>query len=158
MANKPLNKKQKDYLEWLILPKEDRIPNTKVAYAKELGVTEQALRVWEKLPEFKELFEVRLKSMAASPERTHMLLDSLFNRGLNGDTRAADLYFKAIGAYPDPKATINIKKESARELSDDELQSLIAEYASREIADRQSRPAEQLDEFDGIVANLDGER
>ncbi len=56
----------------------------------------------------------------------------LFKRGLNGDTRSAELYLKATNQMPNPKQEINIKTEKASELSDDELRALIAEYSQAE--------------------------
>ncbi len=60
----------------------------------------------------------------------------LFKRGLNGDTRSAELYLKATGKMPNPKQEINIKTEKTSELSDGELEALIAEYAQKERHER----------------------
>jgi len=53
MAGKPrrdLNDKQELYAKWLALPPLERSPGTQIAMAKELGVTNRTLRMWQKLP------------------------------------------------------------------------------------------------------------
>ena len=132
MAHRPLSRVALDYLEWICLPEHLRFPENKKAWADSRGVHQNTLQAWEKHPEFIEKWEENVKRAAQSPERTEQLLDMLFKRGLNGDTRSAELYLKATNQMPNPKQEINIKTEKTSELSDSELEALIAEYAQKE--------------------------
>lgn len=129
---KELTRTQQEYLDWLLLPSELKSPTTKQAWAEEHSMTPNTLTNWQKLPRFKELWEDGIKGLTVSPERTHMLLDSLFKKGINGDVKSAQLYLQATGQMPNPRQEINIKTEKASELSDGELEALIAEYAQKE--------------------------
>lgn len=142
MARRALPKKALDYLEWLCLPEPLRVPSTKTAWCEEYNVNINSLYYWEEHPDFQARWADAVKRMAQSPERTEALLDSLFRRGLNGDTRSAELYLKATNQMPNPKQEINIKTEKVSEISDDELQALIAEYAQKEHHDRANREKE----------------
>lgn len=130
--NKELTRVQLEYLDWLCLPETLRMPDTKKAWAAEHDLSPQALHKWEQLPLFRDEWDLRVKGMAVSPERTQMLLDSLYKRGINGDTRSAELYLKATNQMPNPKQEINIKTEKVSEISDAELEAMIAEYAQQE--------------------------
>lgn len=140
---KELTRAQLEYLEWLCLPEPLRFPETKKAYAEEHGVTTQTLINWEKNPLFRDEWDFRIKDMAVSPERTQMLLDSLYKRGINGDTKSAELYLKATNQMPNPKQEINIKTEKVSEITDAELEALIAEYAQQESQKRKEKPEEK---------------
>jgi hypothetical protein len=67
----------------------------------------------------------------------------LFNKGLDGDVRAAQLYLTATGQMPQNQ-TLNIKHENAKSLSDEELEALIVQMASSEKdarkADKEAEP------------------
>jgi hypothetical protein len=133
MAKRPLSKKALAYLDWLCLPEPLRIPATKKEWAEQNDVgSYNTLFLWQEHPDFKERWEDAVKKQAQSPERTEHLLDSLYQRGINGDTRSAELYLKATNQMPNPKQEINIKSEKTSELSDDELRALIAEYSQAE--------------------------
>lgn len=140
---KQLTRVQLEYLEWLCLPEPLRIPDTKKEWAEEHKLTAQTLNNWEKIPEFRVQWEDAIKNMAVSPERTQMLLDSLYKRGINGDTKSAELYLKATNQMPNPKQEINIKTEKVSEISDSELEALIAEYAQAESHKRSQEKEKQ---------------
>lgn len=141
--NKELTRLQLEYLEWLCLPEDLRFPDTKKAWAAEHKVTTQAMHKWEQIPLFRDEWDFRIKGMAVSPERTQLLLDSLYKRGINGDTRSAELYLKATNQMPNPKQEINIKTEKVAEISDQELEALIAEYAQKEAHTRAQEEKEK---------------
>jgi len=153
---KELNNKQSDYLQWLLLPDELKFPQTKTAYAKHVGITVNTLGNWEKLPQFESLYKDGVAELAQSPERTQRLLDSLYKRGLGGDTRSAQLYLQATGAL-NKESTLTVKTAPTSTLTDAELQSLIAEYAQVEAANREHRAANsaQIEDDDKKIAELE---
>jgi len=129
---KELTRIQEEYLDWLLLPSELKSPHTNTEWAAEHSLTLNTLTNWKKLPMFAERWKDGIKGMAVSPERTQMLLDSLFKKGINGDVKSAQLYLQATNQMPNPRQEINIKTDNARELSDGELEALIAQYAQTE--------------------------
>lgn len=102
--------------------------------ARQLNVDPTTLRRWEKKPVFKKEWDNRVNEIQGSPERTQRLLDSLYAKALEGDNRAAQLYLQAtnrlVVAPPQSQTT------SAAELSDEQLDKLLADLAEREQSKR----------------------
>lgn len=131
MPKDRLTNNQVTYLEWLLVPETMRVPRTKKELAQMLEVSPNTLTAWEKLPLFQEMWVEGVKGISQSPERTQRLLDSLYNAGLTGDTKAAQLYLTATGQMP-KNQDITIKHETSKDLTDQELESLIAQFAVQE--------------------------
>lgn len=125
-----LDSRQIQYLEWLVTPSHERVPRTQGEMARLLGVDPTTLRRWEKRPTFKSEWDKRVNEIQGSPERTQRLLDALYDKALGGDNRAAQLYLQATNRLI-PQVTIN-QANSVSELSDDELNKLLAGMAERE--------------------------
>lgn len=142
MARERLTKLQEEYLEWLLLPEPARVPSSKRQWAEQHDVHFNTPINWEKNKVFQERWKEGIDGMAQSPERTQRLLDSLFQKGLDGDVRAAQLYLTATGQMPQNQ-TLNIKHESAKSLSDDELHALIGQFAQAEAEKRKQEPVEE---------------
>ena len=71
-----------------------------------------------------------IEGLNQSPERTQKLLDALYDKGLDGDVRSAELYLKATGNMPEK--TLNIKNETTvKDISDDELERMILELGQK---------------------------
>ena len=101
----------------------------------EHGVDISTMRRWEKKDIFRSQWKTQVDDLQGSPERTQRLLDNLYNKALEGDTKSAELYLKATNRMAPPSVTISSNKKAA-ELSDVELDSLIAAVAEREKAQR----------------------
>lgn len=129
-----LDGRQLEYLEWLVTPQAERNPRTQNQFAQQINVDPTTLRRWEKKPAFKKEWDKRVSEIQGSPERTQRLLDALYAKALEGDNRAAQLYLQAtnrlLPAAPPPLAS------APSELSDEELDKLIASMAEREQAKR----------------------
>ena len=137
MTEEPtLDHRQEKYLQWLMVPASLREPASKNAYAAANGLDSSTLRRWEKKAAFKAEWEKRVAELQGSPERTQRLLDSLYEAGLNGDNKAAQLYLQATNRL----APTQIKVEHTKvisELSDAELDALIAAEAKILKAERE---------------------
>lgn len=126
-----LTQDQERYLEWLLTPEIARVPASKEAWARENDCTTSTLRNWEAKKHFRERWKLGIEGMNQSPERTQRLLDSLYSRGLEGDTRSAELYLKATGNL-NTSTTVNVKNETAvREVSDEDLEKMILELGRK---------------------------
>jgi hypothetical protein len=136
MANKErlfLSQDQESYLAWLLTPEDVRTPKTKKAWAEEHGLHFNTVGQWEKKKNFAERWKLGVEGLSQSPERTQKLLDALYAKGIAGDVRSAELYLKATG-YMQNISTVNVNKtESVKELTDDELHSLILEMSNKAI-------------------------
>jgi len=127
-----LTELQEAYLEWLLQPADSRNPKTKKEWAEKHDVHYNTVGQWEKNKNFQERWNLGVKGLAQSPERAQALLDALFIKGIAGDTKSAELYLKATNQMPNASQQINIKSEtSIKELSDDELQSMILELSQK---------------------------
>jgi len=126
---------QQQYLEWLCTAPSERTPPSKEKMASHLGVNISTLRRWEKKDVFVEQWKASVDSIQGSPERTQRLLDTLYSKALDGDTKSAQLYLQATNRMAPPTVTVQSNKKAA-ELSDAELDSLIAAVAEREKAQR----------------------
>lgn len=131
-----LDSRQLQYLEWLVTPAPDRIPRTQGEFAKQMGIDSTTCRRWEKKPFFKKEWDKRVNEIQGSPERTQRLLDALYAKALDGDNRAAQLYLQATNRLV--PATVVVQSNAASELSDSDLEKLVASIASREQAARTS--------------------
>lgn len=129
---------QQKYLDWLCTPPMERQPSTKAAMARELNVDVKTLRRWEKKPVFRDQWQSRVDDIQGSPERTQGVLDMLYAKAIDGDTKAAQLYLQATNRMAPP--TIEVKNDrKVAELSDKELDELIAAVAAREKDSRSLR-------------------
>lgn len=126
-----LNPKQLEYLDWLCTAPSERTPNTKTKLAEQLGINRKTLVRWESNPLFRKEWETRVATIQGSPERTQRLLDTLYQSAINGDTKSAQLYLQATNRMAPPTVEIKNDRKTA-ELSDAELDELIAAMATRE--------------------------
>lgn len=127
-----LTETQEQYLEWLLQPTDSRNPKTKKEWSEQHDVHYNTVGQWEKNKNFQERWNLGVKGLTQSPERAQALLDALFIKGIAGDTKSAELYLKATGQMPNASQQINIKSEtSVKELTDEELQSMIIEITQK---------------------------
>ena len=135
MEETVLDARQEKYMNWLVVPAPMREPSSKAAYAKANGVDETTLRRWEKKPHFKAEWQKRVEELQGSPERTQKLLDTIYERALGGDNKAAQLYLQATNRLAPQQVNIT-HTQSLAEISDKDLEDLIASVASAEKAAR----------------------
>ena len=127
-----LTETQEQYLEWLLQPTDSRNPKTKKEWSEQHDVHYNTVGQWEKNKNFQERWNLGVKGLTQSSERAQALLDALFIKGIAGDTKSAELYLKATGQMPNAAQQINIKSEtSVKELTDEELQSMIIEITQK---------------------------
>ena len=127
-----LTQPQQEYLDWLCTAPSERVPPSKNKMAVHLGVDITTLRRWEKKPNFRQQWQDRVDDIQGSPERTQAVLDMLYNKATqDNDVKSAQLYLQATNRMAPP--TVEVKSDrKLTELSDSELDALIASVASRE--------------------------
>ena len=135
MESNHLDERQEKYLNWLVVPAPMRQPATQEAYAKQEGVDSATLRRWQKKPYFKAEWQKKVEELQGSPERTQKLMDTIYQRALGGDNKAAQLYLQATNKLAPQQVNIT-HTQSLAEISDKDLEELIASVASTEKATR----------------------
>lgn len=127
-----LTQPQQEYLDWLCTAPSERVPPSKNKMAVHLGVDITTLRRWEKKPNFRQQWQDKVDDIQGSPERTQAVLDMLYNKATqDNDVKSAQLYLQATNRMAPP--TVEVKSDrKLTELSDAELDALIASVASRE--------------------------
>jgi len=130
-----LDVRQEQFLNWLMTPAGHRTPTSQDKLAAELGVDETTLRRWKKKPAFKMEWERRVNDLQQSPERTQKLLDSLYERAMNGDNNSAKLYLQATNRLAPTQVHVEHSTKPS-EISDAELDALIAAAAQSEVESR----------------------
>jgi hypothetical protein len=90
-----LTAQQQEYLNWLCIAPQERVPNSKRAFAEQMGVDITTLRRWQKKDIFVAQWKTAVDDIQGSPERTQRLLDTLYSKALEGDVKSAQLYLQA---------------------------------------------------------------
>jgi hypothetical protein len=133
-----LDSRQEAYISWLCTPPSERTPTSKEKYADSIGVNISTLRRWEKKDVFRKEWQSKVDDVQGSPERSQRLLDTLYEKALGGDIKAAQLYLQATNRMAPP--TLTVKSETnIGQLSDKELEDLISAVASQEKESRKLR-------------------
>lgn len=130
-----LDERQERFLNWLMTPSPHRTPSSQDKLALEMGVDETTLRRWKKKPAFKLEWEKRVNDLQQSPERTQKLLDSLYERAMNGDNNSAKLYLQATNRLAPTQVHVEHSTKPS-EISDADLDALIASVAQSEVESR----------------------
>jgi|SRR5215471_755408 len=127
-------------LEWLLTPQNERNPSSQAELADELDMHRNTISQWKNDPDFLAEWERRYRKTVGSPERAKSVLDSLFETATDRtDPRqvpAARAYLEAIDAIKPKRLDVTVVKGQAKDLSDDELLSILAERAEAELAER----------------------
>ena len=129
-----LDPRQEQYLNRLLTPAHERQPSSQQKYCDLHNIDPTTVRRWQKKPHFIKEWDKRVEELQGSPERTQRILDALYEKGLDGDVRAAKLYLEATHRLLPTKAVE--QKVTTSELSDEELDELIAKVADREKTQR----------------------
>lgn len=136
-------------LEWLTTPKSERTPPTQELLAAELGISLRLLGVWKAKPDFREAWDREAKAIIGAPERAQEVLDTLYRAATDPNNKAqvaaAKLYLEATNSIRPQQVEVTVKK--ATELSDDELDALLAQGADAMRRERESAPDAEVIPF-----------
>jgi hypothetical protein len=113
----------------------ERVPASKAKYAQSIVVDPKLSVVGRRRKSFVHSGSSRLMKFRVLLSALSVCLTTLYNKALDGDTKSAQLYLKATNRMVPPSVTISSNKK-ATELTDAELDSLIAAMAEREKASR----------------------
>jgi hypothetical protein len=132
-------------LDWLVTLPAERQPRTKGELAAELGVAPRTLRDWQAAEDFRTEQHELAMQVSGGVEKTQMILAALEAQALDAlspkQVQAAKLWAEWTGALV-PKASGQAKAapggaaKRARDLTDEELETLAAQRAGDMLAER----------------------
>lgn len=129
-------RKQK-LLTWLLTPTHEREPRSQNAMAESLGVSARTIRDWKAAPQFRAVWEKESKAIF-DPETVQRVIQKMLDHALDDTSprqaKAWELFLKATDAIKPPQ--MDLAKKKAAEMSDAELDALIAQAAQEEKAAR----------------------
>lgn len=109
---------QAAFIEWLVDPNRQ---GTQAEWAAARGHVPKTVSTWKKDPRFRAAWDARLRSLNIEPDRIQGVIDAVYAKALEGDTKAASLYLQYIERFT-PKSVNVIEDRSARDMSDEELE------------------------------------
>lgn len=137
-------------IEWLCTVPSQRDPDSQNKLADELGVSARTIRNWKADATVRAAWEQFSKHVIGDPEKVQEVLEEMRQLAVTRyvtkgqdvvlntqQVSAAKVYLAAVDAIRPPTADMAAKR--AAEMSDKELEAMIAEYATKEMADRNSR-------------------
>jgi len=129
------------YLDWLCTPMKEREHKTKEALAGSLGLTRRTLTNWSDDKEFLEAFEKRYLKTIGDPGRKQEIMDVLYRIAAYPDVpkhvQAAKQYFEIEGSIKPAKMQVEVTRP-AKDLTDDELDAILADKIASERSQRAS--------------------
>jgi hypothetical protein len=139
MADKDDFKRQV-FIEWLCTPKRDRQPPTQEAFAREYFLDPNVLGRWKKERSFLDAWETHYLATIGSPERKQNLLDTLYRTGTDPDdprhVAAAAKYMELVDGLKPQRLDVHLHRP-AKDLTDEQLDAIAADFAARERTARQ---------------------
>jgi transcriptional regulator with XRE-family HTH domain len=134
MAIQEFDQRHRTFVEWLLTPPPSRSPRTQTELAEVLGVAKQTLSTWRADSRFKEELAKAQQGLAADPSKIQHLLDALYEKAMEGDTKSADLWLRSTGALKS-QVDVSVNRDFGS-LSDAELTAFLSEAAVDERAKR----------------------
>lgn len=129
-------------MDWLVTPPKERSPKSRQALADLIGVDVRTIRGWIEHPQFQEEWQRRVRKLVGSPERAQHIMDSLYEAAIDkGDRQhvaAAKLYLEATNAIKQAPVEVTVKRPV--EMTDDELDALLAQGAAELRTERDTQP------------------
>lgn len=117
---------QDEFMTWLIDP--GRV-GTQAEWARSHGVTEATLSNWKRSPDFKRELERKLAEINVNPIRIQKVVDAMWDKAAQGDTKAAELYLRYIEKLQ-PQRPVLEDDTDVSKLSDQELLNLLTSAAN----------------------------
>jgi hypothetical protein len=133
--------RKQTFLAWLCTPVNERDPKTMDALADQLGLTRRTLTNWKDDKEFLEAWEKRYLKTIGDPTRKQAIMDTLYRTATDPDdpkhVQAAKQYFDIEGSVKPARMQVEVSRP-AKELTDDELDAILANKIAAEKEQRAS--------------------
>lgn len=126
-GNPLMPEKQSEFLDWLL--SDIKVPHSQSQWCSQNDVHERTVQGWKKDIRFKREWERRAGEKNISPDRIQDMVNTLYNAGKQGDTKAAMSYLAYVEKFMPPPT---------RETADKGIQGMTDEELDRAILDLMS--------------------
>jgi hypothetical protein len=134
------------YIEWLTTPPKAREPATEQEFARMIDVHTKTLYNWKQDREFRDVWQGETDQIIGDLDRRQAVLDTLFEAARDPrnprHVAASKLYLEAVGAMTPPKLDVTVNHKNVGQLTDAELDGLIARGAAELRAERRRQTQE----------------
>ena len=128
--------RKQTFLQWLCTPTKERDPRTFSDLAEQLGVDRRTLQNWRDDKEFLEAWEKMYLKTIGDPSKKAEIMATLLRTATDPDdpkhVQAAKAYFEIEGSIKPARMEVSVSNRPTTELTDDQLDALIAERAQAE--------------------------
>jgi len=125
------------FVEWCALPEQERVPRLMSEWALQMGVPERTLSSWKKSSWFRQQLATLYDQVNVSPDRLQGVMDAMYSAAIQGNTKAAELYMRAVEQIAPKK--VYIESKTVQDMSDDELSAALR-AAAAEMDKRDAEP------------------
>lgn len=122
-----LNATQLEFVEWLC---DMERMGSQAQWATDHGIAPATCGVWKKLPMFVDAWNARLKELNVHPVRIQKVLDAIWQKAVDGDSKAASLYLQYVERFT-PKQQVIVRDKAISEMSDNELAESLRDMGGR---------------------------
>lgn len=124
------NFEYQEFILWVALPKELRVPKTQAELSKHFGVGQDTLSEWKKQTGFWEKVSQQRKEWGK--EKTSDIIYALYKRVLEtGGAPEVKLWFQITEEWSERLITVSEKQDPLKNLTDAELALLIKKQTNR---------------------------
>ena len=133
---------QNRLIEWLLRPKAERVPRTQSELAGQMGCEPSQLSAWKRDVEFLQAWDSQYLRTIGSPETKMKIMQTLMATATDPDdpkhVQAAKTFFEIEGSLRPSKTQVDVNLHGVKpsELTDDQLDELLAAKAGDELAQR----------------------
>lgn len=118
---------QIEFIEWLC--DMDRV-GTQIEWATTHGVSRDTVSRWKREPLFVDAWNARLKELNVHPVRIQRVLDAIWQKAVDGDSKAASLYLQYVEKFT-PQQKVIVRDKTISEMSDNELAESLRDMGGR---------------------------
>lgn len=126
------------FVEWSALPEQERVPRLLSEWSVEFGVPLRTLASWKKSVWFRDQLATLYAQVNVSPDRLQAVMDAMHTAAVGGNTKAAELYMRAVDRIAPQQVVLRESKE-VNDMSDEELSAAL-KAAAAEMDRRDAQP------------------
>jgi hypothetical protein len=132
--------RRQHFLDWLCTPPNHRDPPSLKELAAHFGLGERTLSRWKQDADFLAEWETQYRKVVGEPEKAQQIIERLFetadDRTDPRHVQAAKAYLEAIEVIKPKKVEVTVSNKVAKDLSDEDLYTILAERAALELTER----------------------
>lgn len=141
MGDMAVSSDQQKVIDWLLLPKRERRPDTQTALEEELGLGQGTISTWKKSEDFVKAWNSSYLRGISSPATKSLIMNTLLRTATDQEdpkhVAAAKTFFEIEGSLKPQKAGVDVTVTTKpSELTDEQLKRMMSSKAKDELAER----------------------